>query len=203
MDIERIDGYADARFDSEILRQHGAFLVDGRYACGFKIIGIRSAVFVGGCPNIDEVIEIFRFFAGHITKFYDENGGLIKEFPPVRLFDLNIEMIQPSQFYADSEKLAAVDSFVFSSSDIVVPVVPYENRFISEDGHTRLVCAYRKGIKCVKAFVPPEKSRYIIDFAKLAIDRGVFSVKDIVELSHSEYEVKWHKFCRVFFDSRQ
>ena len=34
------------------------------------------------------------------------------EFPPVELFAVKLEDIQPSQFYVDQEKLAAVRDFV-------------------------------------------------------------------------------------------
>lgn len=43
MEIERINACQDSRFDPDILRQHGAFLIDGRYPCGFRILDGRSA----------------------------------------------------------------------------------------------------------------------------------------------------------------
>lgn len=44
-----------------------------------------------------------------------------------------------------------------------------------------------------------ESDDYIMDFAGMARERGVYSVKDIKELSHEEYNVKWNKFCEEYF----
>ena len=66
---------------------------------------------------------------------------------------MELAQIQPSQFYVDKEKKEAVASFVQSGEDVIVPVIPYGERYISFDGHTRMAVAAEKGITKIKAFL--------------------------------------------------
>lgn len=55
MEIQRINEYADERFDPEILRQHGAFLVDG-CPCSFRILDGHSArVYYHDYPDMEKL----------------------------------------------------------------------------------------------------------------------------------------------------
>jgi len=209
MKIERINDYEDSRFAPEVLRQHGAFLLEDEYPCAFQIVDMRSAVvdFPEGL-QIAEVIEEFRFYAGHITRFYDKKGNLLKEYPEAELFDLALEKIQPSQFYVDEDKLAAIESFVEGPEDVIIPVVRgnaaalAENAgaaYISLDGHTRLRCALQKGFQTVKAYFSEDEGGYIGDFVQEALKRGIYGIKDVRILSHEEYVEKWHAFCDDYF----
>ena len=71
MDIERIDSYSDPRFPWEVLSQHGAFLVDGK-PWAFRVVSDRAAVITAERITeeaLQEAVENFRFYAGHITEF--------------------------------------------------------------------------------------------------------------------------------------
>lgn len=204
MDIKRIDSYTDQRFSKEVLAQHGAFIVDGKYPCSFKIInGNTAEVDCHGCSDIAPVIDSFRFFAEHINVFCDKSGRIIASYEPVRIKAFPLEEIQPSQFYADEEKINAVSSFIRSGEDIVIPVMLDErtNRYISLDGHTRMYYGYLQGYKSIQVF-EVETNDYVFRFADEAISRGVRRVSDITVLPHSEYEIKWNKFCDDFFRSK-
>ncbi len=208
MRITRIHSYDDPRFSKKVLLQHGAFLADGT-PCSFEILGQNSAVL--RCPNDwgrrerEELIEEFRFFAEHITVFYDEAGKLIRRYPPVTLFEVPLLQIQPSQFYVDADKLAAVTSFVRSKEDVVIPFIREEEtgRYISLDGHTRLYRAHLLGLKTVRGFLAKDEGGYIKGFAAAAKKRGVFSPQDIMLLSHEQYQKKWDDFCDAFFARRK
>lgn len=200
MEIQRINEYADERFDPEILRQHGAFLVDGR-PCSFRILDGHSArVYYHDYSDMEEILDTFRFYTGHISRFYRSDGCLLKEYEDVEMFDLPIEQIQPSQFYVDQEKLRAVGSFIWGPEDIVIPVLEHEGCYVSADGHTRLYLAYQRGYDHVRAFLEKDAGGYLLEFVKEAQSRGVFHVEDMEKLSHEEYEVKWNQFCDDFFD---
>lgn len=209
MEIERINSYEDTRFDKEVLRQHGAFLVDRKYPCSFRIVDRQTAV-VSLADNaqieehMEELIEEFRFFAEHITRFVDEKGRLVKEYPQVETFELELAQIQPSQFYVDEDKLEAVASFVRVSEDVIIPVMRFQDgdKYISLDGHTRLYCAYQKGIKQVKAFPVEEENDYIPDFVREAEKRGIYTISDMQVLSHEEYAEKWNTYCDEYFASK-
>lgn len=88
-----------------------------------------------------QLIEEFRFYTPHITKFFDGYGELIKEYPPVPIFKIPVAEIQPSQFFIDEDKIAAIRSFIHCSQDIIIQVMRHNGRYISLDGHTRLYYA--------------------------------------------------------------
>jgi hypothetical protein len=201
--IQRINTYEDERFDKDILRQHGAFIVDGKYKCSFKIIDKASAiVFFDKEIDIFELIHEFRFYAEHITNFYDENMRLIKAFPPVEIFYVNIKDIQPSQFFVDMDKVKAIESFVGSEEDVCIPLAKIKDCLISEDGHTRLYYAAMKGYSRVRAFFT-EPGGYTEGFAEEARKRKVYSPYNLELISHEEYKIKWDKFCDDFFRERE
>ena len=203
MDIERINSYTDPRFPQEILNQHGAFIIDGKYPCAFRITDETSAeIAFHDYSQIAPLIENFRFYAEHITTFRDKSGNIIAEFPKIDIFSLSIDLIQPSQFYADEDKVNAVSGFIRSGTDIVIPVMKSEERYISLDGHTRLYYAHSQGWKTVRAF-ETEVNDYVLEFVEEAKKRGVKSVENMELLSHSEYEIKWNKFCDDFFASKK
>lgn len=39
------------------------------------------------------VAEEFRFYTPHITRFYDRDGKIVKEYPPVQVLTLRLEQI--------------------------------------------------------------------------------------------------------------
>ncbi len=86
MEIQRINEYADERFDPGILRQHGAFLVDG-HPCSFRILDGRSAqVYYHDYTDMEEILDTFRFYTGHISRFYRSDGSMLKEYEDVEVF---------------------------------------------------------------------------------------------------------------------
>ncbi|MCM1540167.1 MAG: hypothetical protein NC121_02780 [Blautia sp.] len=202
MEIQRINEYVDERFEQEILRQHGAFLADGR-PCSFRILDGHSArVYYHDYADMEEILDPFRFYTGHISRFYTKDGRLLKEYEEVETFDLSVSQIQPSQFYIDQDKLQAVGSFIRKPEDIVIPVLEHEGRYVSADGHTRLYLAYRRGYGHVRAFLEKDPGGYLLEFAREAESRGIFHVEDMKLLFHEEYEVKWNQFCDDFFDRK-
>lgn len=198
MEIKRINTYADSRFSQRVLHQHGCFLVDGS-PYEVEILSDSEAVIRGRDRDAyPQILEEFRFFAPHITSFFNEAGAAVKVFPPVRLMTIPLERIQPSQFYVDEEKLAAVRTFIRKPEDIVIQVLPWEDRFISLDGHTRLYCAVRMGWTYVRA-VADSADDYIHRFVAEAQARGIYAPKDMTLVCHAEYEEKWNRFCDDFF----
>ena len=92
-EIERINCYEDERFSKTALYQHGAFLVNGR-PYEVEVTGRDSAVIRGEDAGLyPEIIDTFRFYAGHITRFVDVNGVLVREFPAVDIFRVRLERI--------------------------------------------------------------------------------------------------------------
>ena len=198
MEIKRINTYDDNRFSQIVLYQHGCFLVDGK-PYEVEIISDYEAIISGVDQAVyAEIIEEFRFYTPHITRFYDRDGQIVKEYPCTQLLTLRLDQIQPSQFFVDEDKIAAISSFIHKPQDIIIQVLPNEDRFISLDGHTRLYYAVMKGWECVRAVVESSDDR-VHKFVTEAQKRGIYTPKEMTLVNHDEYEEKWNRFCDQFF----
>ena len=198
MEIQRINTYDDKRFSQTVLHQHGCFLLDEK-PYEVEIISDYEAIISGVDQAMyAEIIEEFRFYTPHITRFYDRGGQTVKEYPPAQLLTLRLDQIQPSQFFVDEDKIAAISSFIHKPQDIIIQVLPNEDRFISLDGHTRLYYAVMQGWECVRAVVESSDD-WVYQFVTEAQKRGIYTPKDMTLVSHIEYEEKWNHFCDKFF----
>lgn len=194
MFVERVNEYTDERFEREVLNQHGAFLIYDR-PYSVKIVSLHTAVVSGEDKNLFEaVIETFRYYAEHITVFIDEQGNIVKKYPDVKLFPVNLYDIQPSQLFVNENKLEAVSTFVNTSEDVVIPLMKNEGEYISLDGHTRMKAAELKGIETVYGFRSHDED-YGIAFSREAKKRKITSIKDVKVLNDEDYDRKWIQFC--------
>lgn len=198
MDILRIDGYSDERFSGTVLKQHGAYLISGE-PYEIEITGSADAVVRGKDPSVyQDLIERFRFHAPHIVRFCDRTGKQIADYPSPKLLEIELDKIQPSQFFIDEEKLNAIRSFVRGAGDIVIQVISWNDRYISLDGHTRLYLAVQSGFRSVRA-VTSEADDWVWDFVQEAQRRQIFQPKDMILLSHNQYDLQWNQYCDEFF----
>ena len=198
MEITRINTYEDNRFSTKALLQHGCFLVDGE-PYEVEIISEYEAIISGADQAVyTEIIEEFRFYTPHITRFYDRGGQPVKEYPAAQLLTLRLDQIQPSQFFVDADKIAAISSIIHKPEDIIIQVLPNEDRYISLDGHTRLYYAVMKGWECIRAVVE-SSDEWVYKFVTEAQKRGIYTPKEMTLVSHDEYEEKWNRFCDDFF----
>lgn len=198
MEIRRVNTYRDSRFTQNVLNQHGCFLVDN-IPCEIEITSGYEAVIRGAESSIyPALIDEFRFYTPHITCFYDEHHCVVREFPRLQLLKIKLEEIQPSQFYVDEDKIAAIGGFITKADDIIVQVLPYQDRYISLDGHTRLYYAAAKGWDSVWA-VMESSDKWVYEFVEEAKKRNIKAPGDLILVSHEEYEEKWNHFCDDFF----
>lgn len=199
--VNQVNTYLDDRFLKKVLNQHGAFLVgDDPYEV--EIVSKTDAIIRGRNSNFYEaVIDEFRFYAEHITNFWDETNNLVKTYPAVELVKIPMAEIQPSQFYVDEIKKQAVSDFVHTEEDLIIPLVNWEGHNVSVDGHTRLFVAAEKGIQNVYGFYT-EAGDYVRDFAAEAIKRNIVSPYQLIEVKHEDYEKLWFAFCDEYFSSK-
>ena len=202
MSIIRINSYDDHRFSQEALNQHGCYIADGDAPVEIIITSQNEAFIKGDKIYFDEVIEAFRFNAQHITNFYDQSGKLVKTFKELALFELDLDNIQPIQFFVDRDKLEAVKSFVNCEEDVIIPVVKHEGTYASLDGHTRLYLADSLGFKRVYAYLSEafDGFDYFLDEVR---QRNIHTVKDLILLEHEDYIVQWDKFCEEYYMTRE
>lgn len=204
MEIQRINTYTDSRFPQEVLYQHGAFLVDGspwtiRVISGYEAVISAAAL---DPAKVEEVIKDFRFYAEHITTFYDEAGNCLLRLPPVERREVEIDSLQPSQFSVDREKCAAVGHFIHSAADVVIPVTTLEDDTLCVlDGHTRLYEAWQKGLRTAMVVDVPGWIG-VDSFVREARRRNIFHIRDMALYSPQEQKEKWHDWCAAHFAAK-
>ena len=202
MKIVRVDDYKDGRFSQKVLYQHGCFLVDDA-PYEVEIISDHEAIVKGDNKKIYSLlIEEFRFYTPHITIFYDEKEKVIKEYPKVDLIPIDINEIQPSQFYVDKEKINAISGFIEKQEDIIIQVCRKDGMYISVDGHTRLYYAYLKGWKTIRAIIQ-DSEEYVEHFVEEAQNRNIYRVSDMELLDHKQYQQRWNDFCDDYFSCKE
>ena len=91
--------------------------------------------------------------------------------------------------------------FVYTEEDLVIPLVKWEGRNVSVDGHTRLFVAAEKGIQNVYGFYT-KADDYVRDFAAEAIRRNIVSPYQLIEVKHRDYEKLWFAFCDEYFSGK-
>lgn len=201
MEIQRINTYTDPRFPQEVLYQHGAFLVDGA-PWAFRITSDHEAVISAEALDpaaVEEVVKDFRFYAEHITTFYDKVGNCLLRLPHVERREVELDSLQPSQFSVDREKCAAVGHFIHAAADVVIPVTTLEdNTLCVLDGHTRLYEAWRKGLRTAMVVDVPGWIG-IDSFVREARKRNIFHIRDMALYSPQEQKEKWHDWCAAHF----
>ena len=201
MEIKRINTYNDSRFSTHVLMQHGCFLIDDE-PYEVEIISNYEAIVKG--DNRDyylPLIEEFRFYTPHITKFYDDDKNIIIEYPKENIIEIELKNIQPSQFYVDRKKLSMIQEFIHEEKDIIIQAMPYQDRYIALDGHTRLFLATLLGFHKVYACMSTVDES-IYDFVNEAKRRKIYSPYDLIPLSHEEYETLWNSYCDAYFSSK-
>ena len=202
MEIQRIDTYTDDRFSKTVLEQHGAYLIDGE-PYEIEITGPADAVVRGTNPALYAgLIEEFRFHAPHVIRFADESGAPLAEFPVPEIVEVEPDQIQPSQFFVDEEKLAAIRTFIRRPEDVVIQVIPWNGRFISLDGHTRLYAAVQDGFPFVRAVIS-ETDDWVWPFVREAEKRKILRPRDLILLPHEEYEIQWNQYCDSVFAQQE
>lgn len=199
--IRRIETYDDERFDREVLNEHGCYIVQNKYPVEIKIISSYEAIIKGNKEFFDGVIEEFRFYSKHITTFYDKDGNVVKCFDRIDIFKIEIDRIQPLQFFVDENKLNAVKTFVRKKEDIIIPLDIYDGEYVCLDGHTRLFLAYKLGFSHVYGYITDgfEGEEFFVEETK---KRGIKKAKDMALVSHDEYEIKWHAFCDDYYKNK-
>ena len=199
MEIKRVTDYNNPIFSQIVLNQRGAFLIDEE-PYEIEIISSDSALIRGkNRENFKKLIEYFRYYSPHILNFFDENDKKIISFEKKRVLNLEVDKIQPSQFYIDEDKVNALKGFIKNSKDIVIQVVKSDDGYICVDGHTRLFIAFLINFKNVLAIETEfdDDTNYFVSQAK---KRNIFTIKDLKLVSHSDYKKLWLNFCDSYFN---
>ncbi len=208
--IRVIDKKYNHLFDKESLDKRNCFVVidDNKvYTYRFEIYEcFKATIFFDNSKYLDEVINEFRFYAFCVTNFFDEKGNGIKTFDKVLLMDALIDLLQPSQFYIDEEKLDKIESWIFDEQ-IAIPIVNKNGSMVILDGHTRLYSLKNNGFNVVKVYLDTsmdeDSLKYIDDFSYLAREMNITKIDDLKKVSHEEYKILWNDFCDEYFKRKK
>ena len=85
------------------------------------------------------------------------------------------------------------------NNEDIIPLIEADERYVSLDGHTRLSVAVDRGYTSVKGFLA-DGGDWVQKFVHEALLRGIHTPYDMQVLSHSEYDLKWNKFCDELFE---
>ena len=165
----------------------------------FEIKGREATLFANTEQYIPQAIEEFLYYSGFVATIKDQSGNILLDRAGTEPFLMEIQKIQPSQFYISEEKLESCKKWVKGPEEIYIPIVFRDGKAISLDGHTRMRAAMDLGYVCVYVY-PDEHDEYIFHFVDEAIRRCIYSVSDMKLVNSEEYKLKWHKYCDDFFE---
>lgn len=125
---------------------------------------------------------------------------------------LKLSDISPSQLYISAEKLAGVEKW-FSPEALAenpLPVRDFGNgRYTLTDGHTRALCAYRRGMTAIPCVYdrdpivadPPGPELYRMD-TEWCARFGIFTVADLASrvVSGADYARLWRARCDAGYE---
>lgn len=147
--------------------------------------------------------EEFKGRVGYSISYAISTDRRRKGYMEEALRNLINSMFQSSEadyFFIDKTKIEAVKTFIHEPDDIVIQAKPWNDRYISLDGHTRLYLAVEKGYKTVKATIS-ESDDWVWPFVEEAAKRGITTPKDMQLLPHDQYEIQWNQYCNSIFEN--
>ena len=164
----------------------------------FEIKGRQATLFADTKQYIPQVLEEFLFYSGFVTTIKDKSGDILLARAETKSFLMEIQKIQPSQFYISEEKLKSCKKWIKCPEDVYIPIVFRDGQAISLDGHTRMRAAMDLGYTHVYTYLD-EYDNYIFCFVDEAIKRQINSISDMEIVCDEDYKIKWHKYCDDFF----
>ena len=119
-------------------------------------------------------------------------------------FLMNLEDIQPSQLYINSQKLENVLKWFNPKDYTSYDALPVKNLFgkvIFTDGHTRAYASYQAGVKTIKVYWDEDELDW--DLYQTCVHwcnlEGVNSIKDLEKkiIGPEEYKTLWIDRCKM------
>ena len=119
------------------------------------------------------------------------------------VFQVDLALVQPSQLYISSEKLARVMA-TFDPEDpetlAPIPVKELGGQLVFMDGHTRALAAHLAGYISVPAYRETDELNWVayeicVDWC---IKEGIFTIADLAKrvVSPIDYQTRWLDRCR-------
>jgi hypothetical protein len=119
-------------------------------------------------------------------------------------FDMHLMLLQPSQLYVCTEKLAAVERLLDETGGVLpepLPIKRLDGRVVLTDGHTRALAMLRRGVQTVP--VCWESDELDWDAYRVCVawccEAGVNTVAALEArvIATEQYKVLWLDRCRT------
>lgn len=170
--------------------------------CQFRIEDAYRATILTDHPEIiDQAIEAFRFYCGHIHIFI-YHGTIYRQFPPAKEIHLALQDIQVSQFYISEAKQQALENTIHDLQDIRIPVCYLDHQYVALDGHTRLKLLEKHHIQQAVCYLD-QAFDGLEDFVRMAKERQITNVYTMPVISASDYQHLWLDFCQDWYQKRK
>ncbi len=199
--IRRIRDVNHPLFDEKTVR-HGLafFAVDGDEEHPFEFtIETTHQARLKGTPSrfVEEAIETFLFYNGHISRIIDEQGKTLYETSRKDIVEHPLATLGVSQFHVSSHRVKDVKTWVKEPQDIIVAVTRIHGKTVARDGHTRLKVAQMMGFSHVHVFFESHDDIFEAFYYE-ARKRNIWSIADVTIVSPEVFQRDWDDFCDAF-----
>ena len=155
------------------------------YHYEFEINDKEAKVKYDSILYIKEAIKEFRKYNQQVSSFYNENRTFYQGFDPIFTFKLPIDILQPTEFFIDEQKLDTIEKYL-GNETLYVPVCIIDDEYVLLDGHARVRYLQDNYVKMVDVYLA-EPKEYTQDVIYIAKENNLFKIKQMEILPHEEY----------------
>ena len=186
MKIKRDREYSWYTFDNKALGNCFTVIADDKeYHYEFEINGSEAKVKYDSILHIKDAIKEFRKYNKQVIRFYNEDRSFFQGFDSTQTFKLPIDILQPSKFFIDKDKLDTIEANL-ANENFVLPVCILDDEYVLLDGHARLRYLYDNYVKMVDVYMD-ELHPDTINDVYIAKENNLFKIKQLEILSHEDY----------------
>lgn len=142
-------------------------------------------VFADKLSIINDIIDEFRKYDQYVNIFYTEDRSFYKAFDEKFTFKLPIEIIQPTKFFVNKDRLDAISKYL-EDIDVYVPVQIINDEYVLVDGHARLLAKYNEDNKMINVYMVNE-NKALDNLVYIAKEYNIKNVKSLNTLTEDEY----------------
>ena len=151
----------------------------------FEINKDRALIKYNSILHIKDAINEFRKYNMQVTTFYNSDHSFYMAFDPIFTFKLPIDILQPSKFFIDKEKLDTIEKHL-ENELLFVPVTIIDDEYVLLDGHARCMYLLLNDYKMVDVYMQKEDSN-TKEYVYIAKENNLFKIKNMEILSHEDY----------------
>ncbi len=124
----------------------------------------------------------------------------------VEVIKVLLKDIIPEQLTVEENKLKSVESWIDKAEDIVVSCVKIDGRNICIDGHSRLVCAYKRNYEHVYMHIDENtETKFYEECLKWCKEENILSIEDLSKriVNKEEHQKLWIDRCQAYLRNEE